>query len=378
MKTKVISLANTIGLFVEAHIADLHFGATDPSKQYGILMEQFINRIKSMETLDIVSINGDIFHHKFMANSDAIMYANMFIHALASICHDKGATLLIISGTFEHDADQLKIFYPYLQGYGDIRIIQQVQFDYIKGKRVLIIPELYGKGKSYYDHFLFESGQYDACYLHGTFAGTIFGKDLPDLDSDREPVFCIEHFANCLGPIIAGHNHVPGCHDVYFYYCGCPYRWKFGEEEAKGFMILLHNIKTREHMVHFEPIYGFRYDTVNLDSMFDSDPQTVIQYINELQSHGIDHLRVQFTQNNEELLSVLRTFYRTSGSVKIDANFKNQEVMDEIHDLDTKYKEYDYLFGKSDPESKLAQYINQREGYTFITVDGLRQFLRSL
>ena len=41
-------------------------------------------------------------------------------------------------------------------------------------------------------------------------------------------------------------------------------------------------------------------------------------------------------------------------------------------------KDYSYLKEKSDPETKLVTYINQKEGYTFITVDELRDFLKSL
>ena len=55
-------------LFVEAHIADLHFGCIDPLTEYKILNEQFLNYIEQMNVLDIVSINGDIFDHKFMAS----------------------------------------------------------------------------------------------------------------------------------------------------------------------------------------------------------------------------------------------------------------------------------------------------------------------
>ena len=55
---KTIVEMNTVDTFVEAHIADIHFGAIDPRTQYNILTEQFINYLESMNVLDIVSING--------------------------------------------------------------------------------------------------------------------------------------------------------------------------------------------------------------------------------------------------------------------------------------------------------------------------------
>ena len=366
-------------VFVEAHIADIHFGAINPEIQYNILKEQFLNVIDSMDTLDIVSINGDIFHHKFMANSNAIMYACYFITQLIDICYRHNSTLIIIAGTYEHDSDQLKLFYPYINNRVDIRIVEEVKFEYVRGKRILVIPELYGKGKEYYNKFLFYSGYYDAVYMHGTYKGSIYGKDIGNLDSDREPVFEMNDFVNCLGPIISGHVHTPGCFDSYFYYCGSPYRWKFGEEEDKGFIILLHNIRTREHYINFEPIYSFRYDTINLDSMIMEDPNTIIQYIKNLQANGIDNIRIQFTKNNENTLNILKTYYRSNPNVKIDSNIKNEQVLKEEQELSNKYKEYDYLFDTgSSPEEKLVKYINQNKGEIFITVDDLVNILKSI
>ena len=107
-------------LFIEIHIADLHFGVMDPEVQYSILKNQFLDQIAYLPYIDIISVNGDIFDHKFMASSNAVMYANYFIQNLAEIARIHNATLLLISGTASHDADQLKLFYHYklhLQSY---------------------------------------------------------------------------------------------------------------------------------------------------------------------------------------------------------------------------------------------------------------------
>ena len=223
------------GMFIEAHIADIHFGAMNPNLQYGILKDQFINKLAKMPILDIVSVNGDIFDHKFMASSDAIAVAQYFIKDLISVCAMKNATLIIIGGTYSHDADQIKLFYPLAEqarNICDIRIVEECRYEYVKGKRILCIPELYGKGKQFYRNLMFGNGVYDSCYMHGTYAGSIYGKELPDLDSQREPVFCINDFGFCAGPIISGHVHNARCFDSHFYYCGSPYRWSFAEADA--------------------------------------------------------------------------------------------------------------------------------------------------
>lgn len=356
-------------IYIEAHIADLHFGAMDPRVQYEILREQFLSYISQMQVLDIVSINGDIFDHKFLANSDSIMYANMFMQELIGICAQKNTTLIILSGTASHDAGQLKLFYHYI-GQADIRIVEEASFIYVKGKKILVIPELYNKGKVYYNNLLHEL--YDACYMHGTYKGSIYGKDIENLNSDREPVFSMNNFTGCKGPIISGHVHTAGCFNEHFYYCGSPYRWRFGEEEEKGFIILCHNTDTRQYFTHFEPIKSFRYDTINLDFMLQSDPQAVINYIKKKKDEGIDYIRIKFTQNNENLIPVLKSYYRTDPYIKIEANFKNEVMVKEVEKINTENEQYSFIFDKSaNPYEILCKYINMKEQDTFITPEAL-------
>lgn len=363
-------------IFTEIHIADLHFGAIEPQKQYMILEEQFLSRIETIQ-FDIVSINGDLFDHKFMANSDSIMYATLLVKRLVDICRVKGATLIIINGTPLHDSMQLKLFYQYMSDRTvDVRIIETVRFEYIKGKKVLCIPEIYGKPKEYYENFLYNSGMYDAVYMHGTLRGAIFGKNEADLGSIREPVFDMQHFNLCKGPIISGHLHIPGCYNSHFYYCGSPYTWKFGEEVDKGFIVLLHNTESREYYVHFEPIQAFRYETFNLDDMIKGDPKNIIEYVQNLKNQGIDHIRIQFTIDNEETLNIVKNYYKTDPSIKIETEDKAVQIMKASEEMADKYKEYEYIFDKGlSPYEITARYINQNKGYSYITAEELIQIL---
>lgn len=367
-------------LFIEAHIADLHFGVIDPKTQYDILKEQFLDYIYGMDVLDIVSVEGDIFDHKFMANSDAVVYASYFIRNLVDICRIKNAKLILISGTGSHDADQLKLFSPYLMDQTvSVSIVTTVQFLFVRNKKILCIPELYGKGEDYYNHFLNDCGWYDACYMHGTFKGSIVGKDHRDLDSNREPVFDILDFGGCKGPIISGHVHVANTYRRDFYYCGSPLRYRYGEEKEKGFIILLHNIRTRKYLIHYEPIYSFRYDTVNLDKVLDEQPEYIIQYIDNLKSNGIDHLRVIFTKEVLEKINIIKQYYRNNNGVDIQTNFEQYRIQQKLDEIRKEDEQYDYLF---DPNisytAKLVSYINQSEGKEIWTVDSFVKFLKDI
>ena len=363
-------------IFLEAHIADIHFGAMDPAVQYNILQEQFISKISKLK-LDIISINGDLFDHKFMSNSDVIMYAMKFVDDLVKICKINGTTLILIHGTNYHDAGQLKLFYNYIADPDiDIRIIESVRLENVKGKRILCIPEMYGMGEDYYRKYTYYSGFYDSVYMHGCFKNAIYGHNEEDLNSNREPTFSIETFNNCGGPIISGHVHVAGCFNNDFYYSGSPYRWCYGEEQPKGFIILTHNITTRQYYVHFEEIQSFRYDTINLDNMLQSDPKDVINHIKDLQEHGVDNVRIEFTQENDSI-ELIKNFYKNNNNVILKYDAKGKKEKQEELKLKEKYIEYDYLLDKNLSEYEiLSRYINQNLGYAYISSDDLVQLLK--
>lgn len=375
---KIAEIIKSEEMFVEAHIADIHFGVIDPMIQYNILKEQFLNYLYEMKTLDIVSINGDLFDHKFIASADAIMVANQFINDLVNICKMKNATLILLSGTASHDSNQLNLFrYLETDQDVDVRIVNETKFLYIKGKKILCIPELYNKGIDYYQHFLFYNGYYDACYMHGTYKEAIYGKNTPDLDSNREPVFDIKDFSFCLGPIISGHKHVRSIHDKDFYYCGSPIRWCFGEEQEKGFLILLHDLKTRHYLVHFEPITSFRYDTIELSDIINSDPNTIINYINEIKNKGIYKLRVIFRVNDRDKIALLKSYYKNNKEVTLVIDDEEKQMIEnKLNEMEDEYNKFIYLFDKNlSPEEKLSQYMNQIHGTTFWDIDTLNNLL---
>lgn len=362
-------------IFLEAHIADIHFGRLDPKVQYDILCEQFISKIQVLN-LDIISINGDLFDHKFMTNSDAVMYASEFIDQLVMYCRRTGCTLLILHGTMSHDSNQLKIFYKYQHDSSvDVRIIETAKLEIVNDKRILCIPELYGMKTEYWENVLYGNGYYDSAILHGTIVGSIYGADHEDLDSDKGAVFSINNFGFCKGPIICGHVHVPQCLNNDIYYCGSPIRDRFGEEQPKGFSILMHNLITGEYHMHFEEIKSFRYDTVNLDAMVADDPQNVIRYIDNLKSQGIDYLRVIFTLNGDAI-PIIKEHYSLNKDIIIKAEFQSRQSLARDKEIKEKYEQYSYILDKNLSEYDiLCKYINQNMGSTYITVDELKKLL---
>lgn len=379
-----LDINNTIldrGSLICIHTADIHFGVMDPKYQYTILKEQFINKIKDIH-FDILCINGDLFDHKFMTNSDPVLYASLFISDLVSICKYKNATLVLIEGTRYHDAGQFKIFYHYLDDPSiDIRIVESTRFEYVKGAKILCIPEEYGKGSDYYNKFLLNSGQYDLVFMHGEIKGAIYQDSFTGLDSDKTPTFTIEDFINCRGCIISGHVHTPGCFNGYFYYCGSPYRWQFGEEQDKGFLVTLHNLNTGAHHVHFEIIHSHKYTTINIDDLLSLPPEEAIKCINNIKdSENIDYIRLEITiQPKEEhsgTIDLIKKYFKLNNTVSIKNNIEKNKQSIEVSEFLEKNKEYDFILDKSlSSEEILVKYINHNKGYVFITKDELINIL---
>ena len=96
----------------------------------------------------------------------------------------------------------------------------------------------------------------------------------------------------------------------------------------------------------------------------------------KLSSEGIDYLRIIITKNNPRTVELLKNFYRNKNNVKIETDFEQQRIKQELNTINKDYMKYNYLFDKNlSPEQKLIQYINQEEGNDFWTVDKFINFM---
>ena len=365
------------GLVKIISIADIHFGAVDPLYEYNILRDQFINRISILD-FDIIALCGDLFDSKFMSNNPIISYAITFVDDLVNLCRSKNASIIIIDGTQSHDNGQLSLFYHYLSDNTiDFRIVEKIQFEYVKGLRILCIPERYGIPEEEYKQILFYSGAYDICLLHGTFKGSYKGSEIATLNSNHAPVFSIGSFINCKGPIIMGHYHINGCYESYAYYNGSPLRYKFGEEEPKGFLITIYNPYNRYHLTRLIEIKSHSYITININNLLNNDPKNIIEYIKHYrESHNIDYIRVQFNNANENM-QIVRSYFRNNPNVVLQELDRKSKALEQIdQSIIEQNSQYSYIIDNElDDYTKFVMYINQNEGEDFITVDELINIL---
>jgi DNA repair exonuclease SbcCD nuclease subunit len=365
--------------------ADLHIGRMDLSYQYSVIRDQMLSPLENIN-YDIFVIAGDYFHKKEMANSQTIMYGLLLMKDIVEQVKRKNATLLIIDGTKEHDSGQLKLFYSYLSDPElDIRIVEQARFEIIKGIRVLCLPEEYNKPQEYYDNIMKESGLYDIAVVHGMYKGAVYQDKVITLDNTnpRNKVFTMNDFCNCKGYILSGHVHTTGCFDKYFYYCGSPYRWSFGDEGAKGFFISFYNCNTSEHYCYFQQIECRKYITLNLDDMIDRSPDEIIFYVNSI-LEDIEFLRLEFliVPNQEQLskIEIIKKYYSNNNRVKIkQSDSKKRKIVEQVKEQHKELEQYLFLLdGQLDKYEKIAIYINLKEGYDCITSEEVKQIIEDL
>lgn len=361
------------GVFNSIHIADIHFAAYSPKDQYEILKNQFLDKIYSYPGINLISVDGDLFDHKLMANSEGIYYASMFVDDLVKITRDKHSTLILLHGTYSHDADQLKLFYHYMNDNTvDVRVVTQMRFEQVGNCRILCIPELYGVDESVYDTYLHRSGYYDEAILHGTFEGSVYNNNV-----GNGRLFTIHDFNMCTGLIIGGHVHKPGCFEGYFYYCGCPYRWKFGEEEQKGYLVSSHDLDINRTYVDFQTIISNTYITIDWKDAI-SNPKAFIDGITKLKEEkGINFLKIKFgipVDGSDK--TIISNYYRNSKDTFVE--FLNMMEEEKARSDQSDLIDTDYAFLMDDKLSdieKYVKYVNMKEGSEFITVDSLKEIL---
>ena len=357
---------------IQVHIADIHFGAIDPEQQFDILYNQFLLPISNVP-FNILSIDGDLFDRKFVASSKTIEIAIKFVNRCAIMCEEKNAALILISGTESHEAGQLSLFkdignYMFVEIY----VVERAMFVYTHGLKILCIPEEYGKGYNYYAPLLNQT--YDCVFMHGTLAGGVYGANAEDLNA-RRPVFDIQSFAGCKGPIISGHVHEAMCLKEYMYYVSNPIRYKFGEEKPKGYGILIMN--ENGHYYQFMPITSFEYNTVTVKLANPDDIDGTINYINQLKATTNGKLRVKLDSASPMAAKAIGQYYQQQSSdIKIEIPRDEKDGQPTINTTDNILEKYNGMEYLIDPNltsfHKLRRYINDSVGYNFITEEELK------
>lgn len=374
-----------------AVIADIHWGA-EPYQLMTKNLELFLEFIRQAD-VDMVVIAGDYFDYRLQLNSPtAIASIAWFDHFYQTCKKSNVKAIRIIKGTQEHDNEQLEVFRTYEEEDNDyLRIYNTTSSDEpLPGLRCVYCPDetmnLREYHMTYCDKFFPTP---DIGFFHGNF-DTI----LPSIEFDRiqdhnlkTMIYEYEKFSRLIkGPLISGHWHTAMSHES-LYYVGSYDRWKFNEEEDKGFIYCEYDTESHQYYIHriINPL-AKKYDTIIIR---DEDFKTPIQFadLNDIIRKKLDSdddlvLRIQYiiTDENPEAQLNFNAFTKkhlNNKRLKLDIKDVHKKQMKKEKQEATHFEadKYQYIFEKSmDIPHKVHQFILDKKGID-VSVEEIQNIL---
>lgn len=377
-------------------LADLHIGAyaiTQTRKEFLFLKEYMKNKYYSF-----IVIAGDYFDKKLYSNEEYIVIANELFLFLLSRC-DK---LRMVAGTKSHDNDQYKIFSQYennsinelFDDKKDFRIINTFEEEWLFDElKVLYLPEeyIYDK-KEYYKDILCKENEYDYIFGHGVIKEAMTNAvRASKKDASRRkkaPVFTTMELSKmCKGQVYFGHYHVNTNINNKVFYVGSYSRYKFGEEEPKGFYEVstdsenyscrfIENTSTEKYI---QIPYSFNSDIFKPDA---DVLQKLKDIIKKKDMSDVDHLKLIFNipddyPNPEFFINLLNDVFRDRDDIKVEITngyivTKRNSTKEEVKEV---MSTYPYIFEKNSTEEENISYYIRDKYNKDVPVERVKKYL---
>ena len=361
-------------------ISDIHVGAMDLETLYNEYTELFINRIKKDNKLDFVIVCGDFFDHKFYLNDNAAKMSYKMLKDLIEVCKDKDIPLRFVYGTESHECNQYDIM-NVMKIYDNVKVVKFVSDEeLLPNLNILYLPEEHVNNMDdYYDKYLSNYNKYDYVFGHGVIREVMTDLSVHiDNKSDdkrkKTKVFTTKELDKvCKGEVYFGHYHINIETDDKFFSIGSFSRWRYGEEERKGFYIVECNSdKERYSHEYIENTLAKDYKTIRIgynNEVFTNEDklkESIDGFNNMIKREAYDNIRVVFNipsniEHPESTINYIKETLKKSDKIKveivngyIDEKRKMQkEKVNETNQL------YSFIFDKNLPlEDKTSKFIS--------------------
>lgn len=378
-------------------LADLHIGAMPVNQT---LKE--INFLKSWlhgKSFSFIIVAGDYFDRKLYSYEEYIAIANELFITLIDHC-DK---LRMIQGTKSHDNDQYNIFEQFennstllnlIKTEVDFKIINTVtEEDLYENLKVLYIPEeyVYDK-KEYYKKAFSEEGRYDYVFGHGIIqeAMTNAVRNMKKSSSKRKkaPVFTTAELKRiCKGHVYFGHYHIQTNIDNRIFYVGSFSRYKFGEEEPKGFYEIETDGESYRN-TFIENTSTERYVKISFsykDKLFEDGTDIyneLMKLKDKKDASGIEKVKFIFNipdeyPNAEFFINTVNDVFRDRDDIKIEiANgyivTKRNTNKEEVREV---LSTYPYIFEKGNEIEEQISYFIRDKNKKEISPEKVKRYL---
>lgn len=359
--------------------ADKHWGAGNPEEQYrsSYVLKRFLEGLK----VDLFISLGDFYETKLLLNSKSSVYALRDMHDKAEICRKKGIPMRVIRGTLSHDYDQLNAFSNLMHdpSYNFKCFNQMTIEETLPGLNIMYCPDenvLYKKYLDcYFTTWLETTIHLAAC--HGNFDVIMpqIAIDAAEAPGSNTLVFRYHDMCqHILGPIIAGHWH--DCPEFErLYYVGSPDRWKFGETNPKGYIIVRFNTETNEYQVI--RVHNFLEERYVTYEVYTSLYRTPEEYQNlvETAQKALDEspgVRIRFKICIDEQLEdtdaqILNLKFQFTDNKRVSFDITNEvkarAVKEAKQQLDDLRSEYGFVLQKNaSPAETIHRWLTNRMG----------------
>jgi DNA repair exonuclease SbcCD nuclease subunit len=321
-------------------ISDIHFGGPPSDRLYFELQEVFLKYLETnAHEVDLVVVNGDLFHSKLNLNELPAKLLLRFVDQLTVLCAERDVKLRFLRGTKSHDYNQMENF-RHLEtvNHFDFRIINKVEAEeIIPGVQILWVPEEYMQNQQeFYAPFvegITDDTKYDMIFFHGTFDFASFPGQIQESERDitGAPVFSFKEWSEyAFGPIIGGHIHAKQDYKNKVYYCGSFTRWCYGETDSKGFLEVNYNIETLESEVFFiENELAPVFTTIDLNTIKGKDLVEKVQAIQGM-INETTNLRVKIPSSfGASEVAVLKEAFSINDQISIDTSERLKSIKDD-------------------------------------------------
>lgn len=361
-------------------ISDIHVGAMNVNKLHNEYLKIFIDKINNMDRLDFLIICGDFFDHKFYLNDNEASMAYIMLKELIYACKEKNTVIRIVYGTESHECNQYDIL-SLLKIYDKIEVVKYVkEEELLEDLNVLYLPEEHILDKDkYYKKYFSNNKKYDYIFGHGIIREVmkdevVHIENKSDNKRKKVPIFTTAELNQiCKGQTFFGHYHKNREINNKIFSIGSFSRWKFGEEERKGFYELKCNTEKEKYEVKFiENVLADEYKTISFgydDKVFksDNDLQNSLNEIDAVLSRNInDHMRFVFNipstiENPESTMNYLKERYKFNDNIKLEIvhGYIEEKRKLQKEQVKTENEKYNFIFDKSlNLEDKISRFIS--------------------
>lgn len=274
-------------------LADIHIGAIKDGNYVYSVIQNIIDKEIGTDKCDALIILGDYFDRLFKVNElDTALAINLMSYIVRK-CKQNKTKIRIVYGTEGHEMGQYKLFNYHLTSFGtDMKVIETTtEEELFPGVNVLYLPEEYIQSKGeFYKDTLYSGKKYQFIFGHGMIVegvpeSMVYNHTNPKLK--HVPQFSVRDFIDTDALVFFGHYHQHVDINDQCHYVGSLFRYKFGEEAPKGYVVIKDN-----EWEFIENQYAYQYRTIQFDESSDvySSVENLTSVLNKVQEENQDVL----------------------------------------------------------------------------------------